>query len=124
MNYGAFTMLLGGDLTGEVEGAIRSKVGEVDVYKVHHHGSATSSTASFLAKLKPGVSLISIGWDNSFGHPSADTLARLRAIESGVWLPQDKTHPLGHVEVNVTSATGYTVGQGTATVDYTVKAGQ
>ena len=121
LNYGAFTMLLGGDLVGDVEASLRSRAGEVDVYKVHHHGSATSSTRPFLASLRPSVSLISVGWDNSFGHPSAEAVERLRAIESGLWLTEDSTHPLGPVEVDVGSEGAFTVSQGASSVEYAVK---
>jgi len=96
----------------------------VDVYKVHHHGSDTSSTRPFLTAIHPSVSLVSVGWDNSFGHPGADTITRLRAIESGIWVTEDKTHPLGPIEVDVASAASYRVSQGTATVDYEVKVGK
>jgi beta-lactamase superfamily II metal-dependent hydrolase len=124
LRYGAFTMLLGGDLTGGVESDISSRVGEVDVYKVHHHGSASSSTSGFLSKLRPTASVVSVGWDNSFGHPSAAALDRLDSVESSVWKTESYTRPLGNVEISVDSATGYTVSQGTARAEFTIKPGK
>jgi competence protein ComEC len=50
----------------------------VDVLKVGHHGSRTSTSASFVERLAPRVALISCGRRNRFGHPAADTLATLR----------------------------------------------
>ncbi|MGH9442860.1 MAG: DNA internalization-related competence protein ComEC/Rec2, partial [Thermoanaerobaculia bacterium] len=54
---------------------------KVDLLKVGHHGSRTSSTPAFLEALSPRAALISCGRNNRFGHPAArtmETLARLR----------------------------------------------
>ena len=53
-----------------------------DVLKVAHHGSAGSSSAAFLKTVGPKVSLISCGQDNSYGHPSPETLERLETTGS------------------------------------------
>jgi len=42
-----------------------------------HHGSDTSTTAEFLAVVNPQVTVISVGEDNPFGHPSDEVIARL-----------------------------------------------
>jgi len=47
-----------------------------DVLKVPHHGSKTTDPALFAA-VSPSLAVISVGADNSFGHPHADTLAAL-----------------------------------------------
>jgi competence protein ComEC len=55
-----------------------------DVLKVGHHGSATSSTAPFVAAVAPRVALVSVGAGNQYGHPSADVIARLRGAGAAV----------------------------------------
>jgi competence protein ComEC len=50
-----------------------------DVLKVAHHGSATSTTAAFLAAVHPRVALVSVGAHNAYGHPDAEVLESLRA---------------------------------------------
>jgi len=47
------------------------------VLKVAHHGSETSTTSQFLAAVAPEVAVISVGADNTFGHPSPDVVERL-----------------------------------------------
>ncbi|MCT8139657.1 DNA internalization-related competence protein ComEC/Rec2 [Anaerobacillus sp. CMMVII] len=49
----------------------------VDVLKVGHHGSNTSTTSELLDRTKPSVALISVGKNNLYGHPHPETLARL-----------------------------------------------
>ncbi|MEO8935557.1 MAG: DNA internalization-related competence protein ComEC/Rec2 [Burkholderiaceae bacterium] len=56
------------------QGAIAS-----DVLLVPHHGSRTSSTASFLDAVHPRIAIVQAGYLNRFGHPRADVLARYAA---------------------------------------------
>ncbi|WP_245683860.1 DNA internalization-related competence protein ComEC/Rec2 [Vulcanibacillus modesticaldus] len=56
----------------------------VDILKVGHHGSITSSTNSWLLKLKPQDSIISVGKNNRYNHPSKEILTRLEKY-SKVW---------------------------------------
>ena len=56
VSYGDFDALIGGDLTGaapDIESNIAPTVGEIEVYRVHHHGSSTSSNQGFLAATRP-----------------------------------------------------------------------
>lgn len=47
---------------------------KVDVLKVGHHGSKTSSNPSFIHAIKPQLALISVGKKNRYGHPNQETL--------------------------------------------------
>jgi beta-lactamase superfamily II metal-dependent hydrolase len=80
VSYGAFDEVMGGDLTGgsgnDVETTVGPAVGDVEVYKVHHHGAATSTNDNWLTATTPEVGVICVG-NNSYGHPTADALTRL-----------------------------------------------
>ncbi len=126
VSYGAFDALVGGDLTGtspdDEESPISSAVGEIELYKVHHHGSKYSSNATFLGVIRPTVSFISVG-SNSYGHPTPECLSRLANVGSEVWQTEEPSanRKLGHIVL--TSATGatYIVSQGTSSATYTSK---
>jgi competence protein ComEC len=64
-----------------VEGSLLTKV---DVLKIAHHGSKTSTSAEFVAAIRPETSVISCGLKNSYGHPHKDTLATLEDAGSEV----------------------------------------
>lgn len=49
-----------------------------DIIKVGHHGSSDSATDKFLSYVCPKIAVISCGYGNSYGHPSEDTLKRLK----------------------------------------------
>jgi competence protein ComEC len=49
----------------------------VDLLKVGHHGSRTSTSAALLAAACPRLAVVSCGRENRFGHPAAETVARL-----------------------------------------------
>ncbi len=76
VTYGETTILLTGDAGVEIEQAIEDEVGKIDVLKVGHHGSATSSDAGFLATIRPDVAIISAGSGNSYGLPQPGVVAR------------------------------------------------
>ncbi len=65
-------LLLTGDISSRVEPAIAAQVGAGMplVLVVPHHGSKTSSSAEFLARLQPAFALVSAGWRSRFGHPN------------------------------------------------------
>ena len=70
LNYGDFDAFLGGDLDSTVEAAAAPLIGPVEVYKVDHHGSSGSSCNSLMALTQPEVALISVGYNNTYGHPA------------------------------------------------------
>ncbi len=55
------------------------------VLKVGHHGSDTSTTYPFLREVAPSYAVISVGSDNSYGHPTENTLSRLRDADVKVY---------------------------------------
>jgi len=85
VTYGNFNEVIGGDLTGsvssgnDVETTIGPEVGDVEIYKVHHHGSTYSSNDNWLNAVTPEVGIIQVGNGNSYGHPTAGALGRLHA---------------------------------------------
>jgi len=56
-----------------------------DVLKVGHHGSDTSSSASFLFAADPEFAVISVGKNNTYGHPVASVLKQLSKIGAEVY---------------------------------------
>ena len=77
MTYGSNSFLFTGDATSNVEEEILNKDIKSDVLKVAHHGSSYSSTDAFLDKVAPEYAVISVGENNSYNHPSLDTLDKL-----------------------------------------------
>ena len=57
----------------------------VDIYKVAHHGSKYSNSYEYLQQLSPKLSVISCAKKNSYGHPHAEALERLRAAGSDIF---------------------------------------
>lgn len=70
----------------------------VDVLKVAHHGSKTSTTEGWLAYWKPTVSVISAGVNNVYGHPNPGVLERLE--QSGTVIR--RTDQEGEIAIGVT----------------------
>jgi competence protein ComEC len=78
---GEESFLLAGDVERPSERGIlndQQAVG-VNFLKVAHHGSKTSTTDAFLSAAHPAFAAISVGRDNSFGHPSPEVTERLEA---------------------------------------------
>ena len=71
VTYGSVSYLLTGDAEEKAEEYILSTKADIDadILKAGHHGSSSSSTKSFLAKVTPDVITISCGEDNDYGHP-------------------------------------------------------
>jgi competence protein ComEC len=78
---GSQSFLLAGDIERPSERKILAEEQTVDVnfLKVAHHGSKTSTIEQFLSAAHPGFAAISVGKDNSFGHPSPEVIERLQA---------------------------------------------
>jgi competence protein ComEC len=78
---GGFSALLTGDAETPIEGSLvaRGVLSPVDVLKVGHHGSTSSTTPGLLDAVRPSVAIISAGEGNEYGHPAPETLAALAA---------------------------------------------
>ncbi|MGE5579238.1 MAG: ComEC/Rec2 family competence protein [Bacillota bacterium] len=89
LKYGEITFLFEGDAEAEAEGAMALsssvQLPEVDVLKVAHHGSSSSSTADFLAVVSPTVAVISCGAGNAYGHPTEEALVRLASVGAKIY---------------------------------------
>ena len=80
MEYDKTSFLFTGDaeVLSEKE-ILNNKINiEADVLKVGHHGSDTSSSAEFLDAVKPKYAVIQVGEGNKYGHPTAETLNKLK----------------------------------------------
>lgn len=84
LTYGENKFLFTGDAGNESEGQITSDI-KADVLKVGHHGSDTSTSQAFLNKVSPKYAVIEVGKDNSYGHPTAATLAKLEKIGATIY---------------------------------------
>ena len=77
--YNGYSLLLMGDAEINKEMDILDKyyIRDVDFLKVGHHGSSTSSSKEFITTINPRYSLISVGKNNSYGHPNKNVLDNL-----------------------------------------------
>lgn len=87
IQYGETSFLFAGDAEREAEQAILNSGADLSatVLKVGHHGSDTSTTYPFLREIMPTYAIISVGTGNSYGHPTDDTLSRLRDADVTVY---------------------------------------
>ncbi len=83
MKYGSNSFLFMGD--AEEENEETRDWPKVDLLKVGHHGSNTSSSDKFLNETKPTYSIIMAGEGNSYGLPTEETLNKLQNIGSTIY---------------------------------------
>ena len=78
-NYNNYKFLFMGDAGVEVEEDLIEKYNlqDIDVLKVGHHGSKTSSSKEFINEINPKYSIISVGKNNRYGHPNDSVLDNL-----------------------------------------------
>lgn len=79
LTYGNNSFLFTGDATSNVEKRILNSNINIscDVLKVAHHGSNYSTTDNFISAVNPKYAVISVGKNNSYKHPSVNTLEKL-----------------------------------------------
>ena len=79
LNYNNYKFLFMGDASTIREKDILEKynLNNIDVLKIGHHGSKTSSSKTFIDKISPKYSIISVGKNNRYGHPNDSVLNNL-----------------------------------------------
>lgn len=82
LEFNGISFLFTGDAETENEKTINWE--NIDILKVGHHGSTTSSSSKFIKQIKPKYAIISVGKDNSYGHPHKEIIKRLEDIESEI----------------------------------------
>lgn len=83
LTYGHKKYLFMGD--AEKSNEDKRKWNDVDVLKVGHHGSNTSSSQKFLNQVLPEIAVISVGEGNSYGLPKDKVLDRLNKLECAIY---------------------------------------
>ena len=84
IEYENVSFLFAGDAEAISEKEMVEKYGnklKANVLKVGHHGSTTSTTLNFLNTVSPEYAIISVGENNSYGHPNQETLDKLKNID-------------------------------------------
>ncbi len=100
ITYGSFKMVFATDIAGynsspykDVESILAPDIGQVSVMVVNHHGSASSSNPTWVSTLNPQASIISIGENNDYPHPTQEAIDRLCA-NSSTYIYQTEDSPL------------------------------
>lgn len=88
-----FKVLLMGDTSKNIESKLN--IFDINILKVGHHGSKTSSDKEFIDKLKPKIALISVGLKNKYKHPNQIVLDNLK--DSKTYL----TSKSGMIKINL-----------------------
>lgn len=101
----AFQALFLGDASKTVERDYVKEIKQnVDVVKIAHHGSKTSSDPTFLRTLHPKNAIISVGEKNRYGHPSKETIETLENLQ----IPYYQTSTSGTIKLKIFQKT-YTI---------------
>ena len=113
MTYGELKYLFMGDATSKVEKALlnNDRLEKIDVLKVGHHGSNTSSSKEFLNVILPTYAIISVNNLEYIKHPSQEAIERLNSINSKIyrtdengtiWITSDgSTIEINETDINV-----------------------
>ncbi|MEG2353962.1 MAG: ComEC/Rec2 family competence protein [Clostridium sp.] len=70
--------LFTGDIEAETEGEILDRLPKINLLKVAHHGSKSSTTSAFLNKVNPEYAVLTVGKDNKYNHPHSETMNKLK----------------------------------------------
>lgn len=86
LKYYDNSILFTGDMSAAgLNYVMQSNDVKADVLKVSHHGGDASSPILFLKKVSPRIALISVGSNNSYGHPDANVLKRLEMFSGQIF---------------------------------------
>lgn len=93
-------VLIMGDAPKEIEYKILQRHVDlkVDIIKLGHHGSKTSSSEEFLRQIKPRLAIISCGENNSYGHPHKETITTLESLG----IPYRRTDEESTISISLT----------------------
>jgi competence protein ComEC len=83
LTYGTDSFMFNGDSPIKIEKYLISTIPralDVDVLKLGHHGSRTSSSTEYLEATSPDIAIISAGKNNSYGHPHKEVLDNLKKL--------------------------------------------
>ncbi|MCI8669090.1 MAG: DNA internalization-related competence protein ComEC/Rec2 [Lachnospiraceae bacterium] len=107
VSVNGITAMFTGDLEAQGEDLlIRSgRLERCHILKVAHHGSDGSSGEEYLRLIQPDTALISCSKNNRYGHPAAETLKRLEAVGSQIYITRDS----GQITLRIGKKGGYTV---------------
>jgi len=94
ITYGENEFLFMGDAEIEAEENISADV-NADFIRIGHHGSNTSSSESFLIRVKPQYAVISVGEFNSYGHPHDEVIKRYEDLGTEIY----RTDQMGTISV-------------------------
>ena len=99
VTLGQYSFLMTGDMTEAMEEhmVMQKNDLQVDILKLAHHGSDTSTGKAIVEAASPSYALVSAGKDNQYGHPHQDVLDRLTGIEIL------STKDTGMVQLNIKS---------------------
>lgn len=95
LEYREDIFLFTGDISAEQESwllnAMKEKGinGPVTILKSAHHGSMYSNSPAFLEGVSPGVTVISVGEKNQYGHPHKETLDRMEEVNTSIYMTKD-----------------------------------
>jgi competence protein ComEC len=78
VTFGNASVLFEGDAEKGTERELVKQAPAAELLKVGHHGSATSTSEELVAAVHPRLAVISVGRDNSYGHPRLEVLRRLQ----------------------------------------------
>lgn len=103
LNYNQKSIMFTGDasITSENLAMAKYNLPDVDVLKVGHHGSHTSTGTEFLAQIKPEYAIICVGEGNSYDHPRPEVLNRLSYVGAQIY----RTDVNKNIILNITSDT-------------------